>query len=152
MANGNNNDKLAARVDALAADFTRRSEVRDREIARHRDELQSQIADLSTLITDLAARLTGAEKAADKSPSWVSVLAVAATFAALVGGLAGYGLTSTARPLKEAHETMAHQLEKVEDRQVKAINQLSKLEGRIEELDERVEDIDKLGPRKGAGQ
>jgi len=154
MANGNNHhDKLEARLDALAADFTRRSEVRDREIARHREELNAQVADLQALLTDLAARLAGAEKAADRSPSWLNVLAVAAAAAGLVGGLARYGLSSTAEPLRESHVRISKELEKVEDRQMNVIKNLSMLNGQVKGLDERVDDIDKLGPRrKGEGQ
>lgn len=148
MANGNNHDRLETRLDAIAADFTRRGEMRDREIARHREELNAQIADLSALITDLAARLAGAEKAADRSPSWLNVLAVAAAAAGLVGGLARYGLTSTAEPLKEAIVSLNHQVEKVEDRQVKAINEMNKMGGRLEKLDTQVNDIDKIGLRR----
>lgn len=112
------------------------------------------------ILADLAARVQAAEKAAEKSPSWLAFVVAGATIAGLLGALGQYAIRSEVVPVKgDVEETRADihdwrgnitgYLKDIQDRQDNVRQRVANIEGRLTEIDKRVDDVDKFGSRRG---
>lgn len=133
MANGGNHDRLTQRQDELERRFEDRSSRRDQTEAETRE-----------LLADLAARVASAEKAADKSPSWVALVAAGVGIAGLLGGLGSYALLPYQKDIAE----IKGDARTMQNRQLLVMQRVARLEGKADVLAEQVQDIDKIGSRK----
>lgn len=174
MANGNGNGHRAnnrceiieRQLETLKADLAHRSEVRDQQLAERRDEFLAQVSDINSVLTELATKVAAAEKASERAPSWLAILGTAATLAAILAGLAKFTLEMTVTPIEKAqarhdkvHEALTAQLSHyqadvtgmvkvVQERQDDVRTRLARIEGKLPEMDARLDDVDKLGSRK----
>lgn len=148
MANGTNHDRLAEKVEAIERRFEDRSARRDQEATEIREAIADAIARLGSLESNCAeTRSAVVGLQAVKPPGFLALAGPAIAAAVMVGSLGGFVLSEAIGPVKERLHEIATIVELVRDRQDDVRQRVSRMEGRVGEMDERVEAIDAHGPR-----
>lgn len=148
MANGNAHDRIAERLEGLERRIEDRSARRDQEATEIREAIADAIARLGSLEGNCAeTRSAVVGLQAVKPPGFLALAGPAIAAAVMVGSLGGFVLSEAIGPVKERLHVLATIVELVRDRQDDVRQRLSRTEGRLNEIDERVEAIDAHGPR-----